>query len=366
MKRLLLFVLLFPVFAMAQTKTAATGKQKTTTKSVANVGESTMDKFVISGTVTGYPDGTTVSLLNGNNGAPESVSEIQAGKFSFSGESVVPSFKLISLNNEATYITLFLDNSKVNIKAEQGKLEAAVITGSPSHKDFQDFLNSVASFQGVFTGEMEPTEDVIESGTVVINNFINSHPKSHITPLAVYRNFQLSGDEAQLEKQYNSLTPLLQNTEIGVYIAKQVADNGQHPIGKPFANFSQEDTAGVPVELASFRGKYVLVDFWASWCRPCRMENPNVVNAFNQYKNKNFTVLGVSLDQAKPAWIDAIKMDNLTWTQVSDLKGWGNEVAAKYGVGSIPQNFLVDPNGILVGKNLRGAALDRKLAKLIK
>jgi peroxiredoxin len=109
----------------------------------------------------------------------------------------------------------------------------------------------------------------------------------------------------------------------------------------------------------------VLIDFWASWCRPCRIENPTVVKAYNQFKSKNFTVLGVSLDRAKDAWVKAIADDNLTWTHVSDLKFWSNEVAQKYKVESIPQNFLVDPNGKIIAKNLRGEELLRTLKQLL-
>ena len=123
---------------------------------------------------------------------------------------------------------------------------------------------------------------------------------------------------------------------------------------------------GKNVSLSSFKGKYVLVDFWASWCRPCRAENPNVVNAYNQYKNKNFTVLGVSLDQAKPNWLQAIQADNLTWTHVSDLQFWNNAVAQLYHIQSIPANMLIDPTGKIIARDLRGEDLNRKLSELLK
>ncbi|HTH31500.1 MAG TPA: TlpA disulfide reductase family protein [Lacibacter sp.] len=130
--------------------------------------------------------------------------------------------------------------------------------------------------------------------------------------------------------------------------------------------FSQADTSGIAVKLSDFRGKYVLIDFWASWCGPCRAENPNLVKTFNTYKDKGFTVLGVSLDQPgkKDAWLGAIHKDQLTWTQVSDLKFWDNEAAVLYGIKGIPANLLLDKDGKIIAKDLRGADLDNKLAEV--
>lgn len=135
---------------------------------------------------------------------------------------------------------------------------------------------------------------------------------------------------------------------------------------KAAPNFTLPDTSGKPVSLSSFRGKYVLVDFWASWCQPCRMENPNVVKAYNQYKDKNFTVLGVSLDKQKDAWVNAIKQDSLTWTHVSDLQFWNSAVVPLYGFDAIPYNVLLDPNGMIIGRSLRGEELENKLREVLK
>jgi peroxiredoxin len=381
MKRIFLSLFLLaainvlPVISFSQTTPKAKTNTKTKTPAKTKVPAKTNTvaaqkpvaaEFSINATVTGFPEGATVEFLNGQTGAPEMTTTVQGGKFSFKGKIDRPDFKIILFNREPPYITLFMDNSTVNITGDKTTIDKAIISGSPSHKAFEEFNNSLEPYQAVFD-DKAPYDAVANANAMeVIRKFVAAHPGSYITPFAIIRFNQIADEISETEVLYNQLTPEIKTSAMSQYIAQQITEAKVNGTGTLLPDFAQPDTSGISVSLSSLRGNYVLVDFWASWCGPCRQENPNLVAAYNKYKNKNFTVLGVSLDKAKPAWIDAIKMDGLTWTHVSDLQGWQNSVAQQFQIFSIPQNFLIDPDGKVVGKNLRGAALDRKLARILK
>ena len=359
MRKLYFIVLFFPFILQAQVNKSSV--KNTSTKPVKSA-----DNFNITGIVAGYPDGTVVDLINGYTGAQEGTTNVTQGKFDFTGKANEPGLKVIMFNKTQPYITMFLDNSLVKIKGNKDSIDKAIVTGSPSNDQFIE-LNRILNSQNQVILTNTSIETVsIGQVTSKIEALIKKHPGTPIAPLAVLKLYQLSADAEKMEQLYNAFSPEAKASPISQYLAQQIAESKKNPLGMILPDFSQEDTSGKAVRLSSLKGKYVLVDFWASWCGPCRQENPNVVNAFNKYKNKNFTILGVSLDKAKQAWLDAIKMDNLTWPHVSDLKGWQNSVAMQYQITGIPQNFLLDPTGKLIAKNLRGPALDEKLASILK
>jgi peroxiredoxin len=358
MKKFLLLLAAIPAIGFAQTST-------TKSNSVSIVPAKASDEFIINGNITGIPDNTPVNLLNPNNGAVEATGNVVGNKFTLRGKIAFPDFKVLSVNSQPPYLNIFLDNSDINITGSKEGFENAVITGSPSHNQFAELMVIIKANETLFSGA-ESDETKARPVMAELEKYIAKYPSAYITPLAIFRHHQLSQDAAKLEQMFTRLDPPVKSSPIGNYLAKMIEDDKKIPIGKPAADFSQADPEGKMISLSSYRGKYVLVDFWASWCGPCRQENPNVVATYNKFKDKNFTVFGVSLDKAKDKWLEAIKADNLGWMHVSDLQGWGNAVAAQFGITSIPQNFLVDPKGNVVAKNLRGPALEAKLAQIIK
>ncbi len=175
-------------------------------------------------------------------------------------------------------------------------------------------------------------------------------------------------DPAAAEPLFNQFSSALKSSPLGLRTIEKIEIGKRRQTGAKATDFTQNDLDGKPFTLSSLRGKYVLVDFWASWCVPCRAENPHVVKAYNEMKGKNFEIVGVSLDYpgSHASWKGAVEKDGLPWIQVSDLKGWKNEVAVMYGINSVPQNLLIDPNGMIIAKNLRGDALTQKLKELVK
>ncbi|MDR3697043.1 TlpA disulfide reductase family protein [Mucilaginibacter sp.] len=203
----------------------------------------------------------------------------------------------------------------------------------------------------------------------LIEKFIAEYPDAYIGfQLLMDRiNNESYPDATYLQAQFSKLSQSLRESKAGVAFQQRLDVLNAVAVGAVAPDFTQPDTTGTLVKLSSFKGKYVLLDFWASWCGPCRNENPNLVKAYNNFKEKNFTILSVSLDQPgkKDSWLNAIHADGLKWNHVSDLKFWSNDAAVLYGVRAIPQNLLIDPEGKIVAKNIFGEDLQNKLKEIL-
>jgi peroxiredoxin len=321
--------------------------------------------------------------------------DISNGAFEFKGTAgASPIQAVLRLNKAGNGLTksrdgqqIYLEPGVIEVKNAADSLRTATVSGTPTNAENQAYKTAMKPVNDIYETmtakmkaaspaqresaeykqEMEAMDKKADDLTEPINKkFVKTYPKSVIS-LDVLRSLAYGADYAEIAPLYASLSPSLKESESGKKFGEQLAKMKNVALGATAPDFAMADTSGKVVKLSSFRGRYLLVDLWASWCGPCRQENPNVVRTFNKYKDRNFTVLGVSLDRpdAKDKWIKAIKDDGLTWTHVSDLKFWNNEVAQMYGVQAIPQNFLLDPNGKVIAKNLRGDALDAKLAEVL-
>jgi peroxiredoxin len=317
------------------------------------------------------------------------------GKFTYTGKIAEPTlanFRVKYANTagdtkpENEIVQVFLEEGKMSISAKDS-LKNYTVSGSEAHTEFKSLVAQQKPYNERLTvlyqdwskynkeknkAEQNKVEEQIDAVNAelkenVYHAYLKAKPNS---PVALYALKQYAGwdiDGDKVDPLFQTLPASVQQWPSAVILKEQIEIAKKTGIGKMAMDFTQNDTLGNPVSLSSFKGKYVLVDFWASWCGPCRAENPNVVRVFNQYKDKGFTVLGVSLDRpnAKDKWLKAINDDQLTWTHVSDLKYWDNEVAKQYGIKAIPQNLLINPQGVIVGKNLRGEELEAKLGEVI-
>jgi peroxiredoxin len=311
------------------------------------------DYFTLNGKISGLNE-KTILYLEFTDYDKKSIdsTSIVKGEFSFSGRIRSKAVNaIIRTSNYTNYKFFWLENSVITFKAEKGKFREAIITGSKTQIE-QDELNKMLS-------KVSEKEQIKEEQKFVRQN-TSSIVSAHI--LSVYSSTWGKEMTALL---YDNLSEELKNSVYGKSISNFISLNKNINIGDKYVDFSQNDTQNKKVKLSDLRGKIILLEFWGSWCEPCRQTNPELVKVYNEFNVKGFEIFGVAAETNKDIWLQAIEKDKLSWTNVTDLKGDKNEAALIYGISSYPTNFLIDRSGIIVARDLNIKQLRRQLKELL-
>jgi peroxiredoxin len=356
-------------------------------------------KFTVSGELKDAPATTVFLERISYTMAPQVVDSaaVKNGKFVLKGEATEESLLQVRFPNEEQAPIYFIvsDGSSISMKGNWKDIKQLQYKGSPASERLRMFVDSLASVQQKAEGLQaqlqmngslpdslkfpleQQRQQMIQSIVGYIQKTAAGDKSPAVSLFATTLNTgrNLEENEAaynNLQKRFpkhagiQAVVKEFRESVAAANAQQQKAEAGKPKTGSMAPDITMPDVNGKNVSLSSFRGKYVLVDFWASWCGPCRAENPNVVAAYNKYKSKNFTIVGVSLDKTKDAWVNAIKEDGLTWTQISDLKFWESAAVSIYQFNGIPYNVLIDPDGKIVAENLRGSNLENVLEQLVK
>ncbi|WP_343561790.1 TlpA disulfide reductase family protein [Sphingobacterium sp.] len=335
-------------------------------------------KTKVSGLIKGIGDAqVAIGYLKDGKMKTDTV-QIQKDKFVW--EADMPEPQKVYLMFPSRYAELFLEAGNISItgqadslhllKAKGSKIQAEAERYQATLKDLEKQSNPLYQQWGKGTAaeqlKLEQQLDAISTERRArAAAYTTAHPKSAFS-LSLVADRSAMGSYEEVKPLYDLLDKSVLAMAAGKQLTERLDVLKRSALGATMLDFTQNDPDGKPISFSSFKGKYVLVDFWASWCGPCRAENPNVLKAYNKYKDDNFTVIGISLDDNAEKWKKAIKDDGMPWSQVSSLKGFENEVSTYYGIQGIPSSLLVDPNGKIIARNLRGASLQQKLNEIFK
>jgi peroxiredoxin len=346
--------------------------------------------FTLSGSINGLDSGWIFLIRRQANPSVTDSVPIHNGRFVFTGKAPSPELCLLGIikNGEWQFRqSIFLQNGTLTFTGKKDSLqETASTTGAPVQEELNGYeasrkpIDSISRILEVAYKAAKDAGDKKQEDSIIARyreldkrerafakDYAFAHPASYVAAYKIYSNYSFDAEPNGLDSIYSRFTPEMQQSYFGKKI-KDVLESAQRTAkGRPAPDFSLPDANGKAIPLSSLKGQYVLLDFWASWCGPCRQENPNVVAAYHRFHPKGFTILSVSLDDNKNDWQQAIQKDHLEWpNHVSDLKGWKNSAAQLYGVNGIPMNYLLDKDGKIIDKDLRGEALEKKLEEVVK
>ncbi len=341
------------------------------------------DQFTIHGKISGpQPQKVYLKFYKDKQMTVIDSSEVTAGTFTFKGKVEFPDQYVLQFGSTNNQMALFIENSPIEVIVNLDSIQASTIKGSEVNdtyealQDSKEVLNN--QMELVYTDfktttnptlkkELERKLDSLDLVAVQVSKkFIKENPQSILSPFIIDREIVYYLELDELEELVNGIIPTLNDYSHTKNLKQRIELLRTLQPGMVAPEFTQNDTAGNPVNLSDFKGKYLLIDFWASWCGPCRRANPTVVAAYQKFESKGFTILGVSMDKDREKWLQAISKDGLTWKHVSTLEGWDNPVGKLYGVNSIPHAILIDPEGKIIKRGLHAEELDSLLSELIK
>ncbi|WP_224482833.1 TlpA disulfide reductase family protein [Robertkochia aurantiaca] len=351
-------------------------------------GKAEKDQYTVSVNVSGIEDGKKAYLQKmGENNQPVMVDtlEVTNESFTFSGKATQPEMHLLYIEGVQGGLPFIIEEGNIAVTAYKDSINMSKIAGTPSNEDLSSFMANNSSIRQKVSDIRAKAMEAQRAGDTVTlnvlsetfaevqeeareygNTFVKENPDSYVSLILLQQIIQQKSAEAEeIQTMYEAIDPELKKTTLGQQVGETIENLSRLSVGAEAPDFSGPTPDGDTLSLKASLGKVTILDFWAAWCKPCRAENPNLVALYKEYHDKGLNVVGVSLDRTKEAWEKAIEEDQLPWNHVSNLQFWQDPIARLYNITSIPATFILDEEGRIIAKDLRGEALNAKIEELL-